>query len=292
MLILEAIDLVRNKPPQDVTPEEVAALRECMERNPSVCEVLGGLEVVEDFIAAVESAAQKPAPVSEANEPAEAAATALPSRRQVVEIAVWVTGFVVILAGIYLFLFGVNLPPWLAEFSQADSEVAAIESAGGEADEDSPQQKNPDTKKSAAAGRRHRGRKPWQGWEIHVEKGGYASPVADWNLVDPGKARYNILLKTGAGEVRLTRRQRVTAEKSWLRIHIVPEIVGEKPGHLEVRVDGVAIARAEVPPPATDYPKLVWLGSQIGKEVELEVVHQAGEKDERIFWRNLGLIHH
>ena len=56
MTALDALKLVKTKSPEELSAEDVSALRELISSLPSICTTLGGTEAVERYLAAAEAA--------------------------------------------------------------------------------------------------------------------------------------------------------------------------------------------------------------------------------------------
>jgi hypothetical protein len=294
MTLLEAIELVKGRPPAEVTAIELAALRAALEQNPTAYTLLGGREKCEAFIAEVELALSQPSAIVKPDtvEPIPSN-EAKPKSYRGAEVASM--GILVLLA-----IGGFS---WYAidGFKSPATPVTAITPAVAAVQVSTPPEKKPTPaplkfptveppKKVASAPPPMSAEDEpdqWQGWIIKPTSGALVARRSDWDVSDPGNPRPQLFLVTGSREVKLAAPHTVTPRQQWLQVRVSAIAPASERGQIELRVDGQPAARFPIPPWDSGHRFAIPLARWQGKQVKLELVHLPRLKDEQIQWREI-----
>jgi hypothetical protein len=129
----------------------------------------------------------------------------------------------------------------------------------------------------------------WKGWSVAVDGGG---PIEGRYRVDSLHGAGLVFLRgisTGKRSVSFSAEREITEADGWLIVR-VQWLSGRKlPSRFEVRVDGRAVARHEVPPHLLGASFCVPLQRYEDKKVKLEMIYQPGDEGEFVDWQALVL---
>ncbi|MCE9544333.1 MAG: hypothetical protein K8T25_02255, partial [Planctomycetia bacterium] len=297
MTTLEAIDLLKTRPPAETTAEELAALRDLVSRLPSLYPLLGGREKVDRFLAAADAAQAEPVapPPVVVEEPAEAQPIAKIANwvdsltpRRLVEISLFVVVFAWGIAWLISHLSG-------SSSSSGDGPKTATASAGEmgpAAAQPAPVEPSPNQLAMAQLPAAHEEfplEEPdgiWHGWKVVAESGGRAEMKSAWDLSNPTVPRPTRRLFTGGGRVTLTRTWEIPAGAKSLRIECAQSSPGAA-GTLELQIDGHPLGKSIVPPAEATWQPQITLGAAAGKSVTATLIYTPGNADEQLEWRQV-----
>ncbi|MCE9552426.1 MAG: discoidin domain-containing protein [Planctomycetes bacterium] len=297
MTLLEAIELVKARPPAEVTALELANLRACLEQNPTAHTVLGGREKCDAYIAQVELALSRPPAIADVvTLSALPSAEAKPQSCRGVEVAMM--GLLVILAiGGFSWYALDGFKMSATPVAPITPVVAAVEVAAPPPKKPAPTPVQPPTVKppkkvALAPPPKAADDEPdkWQGWTIKPTAGALVARKSDWDVSDPRNPRPQLFLVTGAHEVNLTAPHTVTPQQQWLEVRVSALTPAPERGQIELRVEGQPAARFPIPPWDSGHRFAIPLTRWQGKPVKLELVHLPRSKEEQIQWREIRYI--
>ncbi|MCE9551831.1 MAG: hypothetical protein K8T91_00415 [Planctomycetes bacterium] len=295
MSLVDAIALVKTTPASKLTAAELIGLREVVEHNPAMASLVGGPQVLEQYLAAAEEAVSATrAATRPGNVQGEAATLPPPMRtgsggRQTAVLAVAV--LFVMVAGIYFW--------WPREVTQPVSDARPAEMASKPPVKVEPvvektpaplppqlKAKQPEVTRSEPEKSKSDALPSWQGWQVKLFQGARMAEHTRWDLSDPLKARpQSLLVVTGGGGELFSDQQQIDG-RHWLRMALAEGSEGHG-GQIEVRADGQAIARFPLQKAGIYVVPLEFLR---GKRVRLSIAHLPGKTPETIVWDTISLV--
>jgi hypothetical protein len=301
MTHLEAIMLIKEQQPQDLSSEQFLALREYFEQHPESSSLLGGQEQVERYLATaaavVEEAAADSPPESPETPPLPSPEPTAWWTRRTPRVAIGIAVLACLGVGIWATMAPRNQDSAAAPSSPPSEQTATAAnhklSAARLADS-SDQTPDGQEKSSKVANR-------WRQWTVSPTKQGPWELEREWDLTDPSNPQPIEYLHTGGGtreNVTLASQQEINAAR-WLRLRLFVPPGGNTPGRIEVRADQQTLARFELPPSdpqsavhqsTVESIYLVPLPPARRGRVKLTVVFSPGDAAEPTQWRELSLV--
>jgi hypothetical protein len=128
----------------------------------------------------------------------------------------------------------------------------------------------------------------WEGWQVAADGG--VPLISRWDESDPAQRAYRLYVALGQATVRLSAPLQVRPGKDRLLLAIARPN-GSTPSALEIRVDGQAAARFDVPqrPYQTVRPLVVSLAPYRGRTVNVEILVRSDDDRSLIEWRAITL---
>ena len=295
MTTLEAIELVKSKSPHELTPDELAALREVFEESPALYAALGGREEVEAYLASAEEALASGTSAADA---AQESQSELESEEEDVPEAAH-SGLgkhaVELLLAVALVA---AVGWWLAtrflaiKEEQTPTAQRAAEDEGKVEDEDAASDHG--DRKAGASGSKKAKRKvrrkgsrpkrPWEAWKIARGESTKIRVDDDWDVSDPSTPRRLRVLRTQGGPITLSRTREFLPQHRWLLVDVRPEQFMTTPGTISVRIDGKEAAVIAIGGCTTLLPLYIEVAPGEPREVALSIEFTPGESGQRIAW--------
>ena len=282
MTIPQAVELLRDKTPRDVTAEETEGLRELIERTPSCLPLLGGRRRVEQFLddaarcLAHRGAEATPVVKAEAVAGSPAAgAEPSTSRRPLLELGMLLGGLIIVVGGVCLLLFGTDtIRGWFAARSGAPVADAANEET---AVQQSQSYGEVEAKKSAPRDARTPGEEKdaeqeWKDWRVEGLPGALTLRKTIWKTSATSKAELDadVVMVLGSKPATLWAERKIDSKHRWLRIELTADD-GLPTGVIEVVADGQVLSRVKLEAAHIGAPLLASLEPYLGRIVKLEL---------------------
>jgi hypothetical protein len=139
--------------------------------------------------------------------------------------------------------------------------------------------------------RRGPGRIPaWQGWKATMGDAAAVRLLSLWDETDPRDPGYRLLVAAGQEPLRLSGKLLVRPYKDQLLLAVnrPPQAT---PSKLEVRVDGLPLARFDIPVRSSDRSAVlaVPLGAYHHREVTVDLIQQSQDDQALVEWRAITL---
>jgi hypothetical protein len=288
MTIPQAVELVRADAPTEVTAEQIAGLRELIERTPACLPLLGGRGRVDRFIqlaARVQAEADAEKEIGEPSGDTASGTHAVgtPAQdpvasRHIVELGLLAGGALLLVAIGSYFLLGLTesashhtSQPSAATSVRETSQQASIATATSP----SKQQKKGSRAQSVrSVDEPVQDADPvWNGWHVDGSPGAIIANKTVWNLADPAKQEAATVMVMGSKPATLRADKEIDAAHRSLRIELV---TADAPvaGTLEILADGKVLSRVKVDASHIGAPLLLPLDSCLGRRAKLEVCYK------------------
>ncbi|MCE9546018.1 MAG: hypothetical protein K8T25_10930 [Planctomycetia bacterium] len=302
--ILKAIELLRDKRPQELTADESAGLRELIERNPACVGMLGGRDAVEKYLAAAPGGAEyQPPTKARATEapnaiPLEDGTPAVPLAPSP-RFGLLVTW---ILAGAGVVVLGFLAYLWVASKQKANvnNQAADVQTTGKPAAQSasaatnhrhaqpSASDKNDDD--SAADAPSDDDPKLWHGWKMSGEPGGTLSQKTVWDVTsDPLRPTPATVIQIGRLPATLTADKLIEPGHRWLRMVLIPDETAPPTGTMALLADSHPIARVTLDSSHLGTPLVVSLERCLGRTVKLQLRYLPASEQSAIQIKSLEL---
>jgi hypothetical protein len=133
----------------------------------------------------------------------------------------------------------------------------------------------------------------WNGWELANVDNLPLVWANRWKLDEQGSYSYRLCVRP-APVFALSRRLQVAPGHECLVVAMDRSADGSSPSQIEVRLNGRSAARFDVPtrpnPASEPDPLAVFLHSDRGRDLEIELVSTASDENSYVDWRSLGLV--
>jgi len=287
--MLDAVALFNGKPPAEWTTEELAAFKARLEKSPSLVGAVGGKQAIDRRLAEVEAAIQqaRQQPAIAAAEPATDVAPirkTVPVRR-LIEAAL----FVVLISGAGYWIF-LQLREMSGAAGADKSTAAAKQDDKPKKVEPAPAKLKSNTQAVSQSTDLPADSDIWQGWHISTDAAGKWNRKRDWDLSNPSAEKFYEWLVFEDGVVRLKQRRKLTEKERWLEIRARPQPTIAEEERVVIRVGGKDVAQLKIGTGETRWPAFVSLEPYVGREVDLEVIYEAGAKGQQIFWKSMAFV--
>ena len=290
MNLVDAIQLVKTQPPEEVSAEQLAELTALLDETPALAAALGGREAVEEYLAAVAAAIEayeeEPAvELEEATEPAQP--PELPEKRRLrrrrhIELAGWL----VLIAGVAIVAANVLWPePWFANDTVADAAEEAKSSEDSVPAEDTTRKKKHRTRRVTKP---PRDPNLWRGWRIKTGKGTRFRSEPFWDRSDPTRPTPTRVIFSRGGQITFTRTLAPPADAKSLML-LCSQEQQVPPGRLQVYCDDALIGDEDVPPVDSGRPIYAPLPPGTTGEHTFRVVYLPATNAEQIRWQHISL---
>lgn len=300
MNTLEAIALLKQNSPSDLSAEDLASLSEAIQRNPTICQAVGGIDVVQRYLADATAAVGQRPNVSDqpvVDEFGEAANTKQPPRklRRSIELLVFIILAGGAVYGIYHFIFagGAEQPPLAKSIAKPSDPEVPINVPSPEPKPIKIPNAKPATRPQAPheelpSQAQTDPNRAWQGWDIHQQEGAFVGRKHQWDLSDPSRPRPVELLITQGNPWTLSREIDVSDQTKWLILLATRSEEMGVPPKLIVRINGEPVAQFDVPlrgnSPSDIQPLIVPLRNYLGKRVKIEMTQNSEGRQTPITW--------
>ena len=270
---LEALALVRNSRPAELSAEQITAIRVALAESPALSGAAYDSAVVEQFLREADTLAV----VADSKESS-------PVRPRRWGWILALAACAVVLAGVAYWRYPKNpepsAPPSLVEnnpavkASQPPPKIEVKQAAKAE--------KIPDAEPDNILA--------WHDWKIVKQVGAEATREWRWDLSNPARDRADECLRIGGGAVTLSDERDLPAGERWLVIDVSQTAQVPRSGTIEVRVDGKALSRFELPEIKTDSQYAVSLGPPQPRRARLEVEFLPGSPAERVVMQRVSVV--
>ncbi|MCE9553359.1 MAG: hypothetical protein K8T91_08275 [Planctomycetes bacterium] len=303
MNTLEAIQLVKSKPPQEITAEELAQLRTQLETSPPLRLALGGADEIERYLnAAAEALSNVSRQAAPGTAPAPDQQVRPPrvrmSRRRMLELTAYALLLVAAAAGLGALL--------LPDSGSAGREFASVAAADGTPLNNATASRGATPSRDSIASTANKNRAAtshdpgglpdpqldseppdiWRGWRIAAAAGASFEKKTEWDRSNPAEARQVQHLHHRGGHVTLTRQCRVPADAHTLRMECHQQQEAGL-GQLQVMIGGREAGNAAVLPVHPLLPILIPLPARHENPLAVTVIYTPRDAQECVTWRNL-----
>jgi len=306
MTFVDALALLKTRPANQISLEELQSLQRLFAENPSIWTVAGGREAVERYLADVERALAGNIPTAGASVGAPGrthqepqAILAHSDGRRVAMIAVPLM-LVLALGGYSLWRERTTeYRKSVADVDAHHQKLAAQSVLASQQQGESPPPSAPPKLSSppstvpltqstpdSAVALGEPSTPKWLGWTLKLAPGVQTEQQTRWDLTDAARPRPQSLLATSAGRAELSAVQEID-DRHWLRIMLAEVSPEGDAGQIEVRVDGQAVARFTVRKPGAFVVPLEFLR---GKKPLLSIAYLPGSQGGRIIWDSVTLV--
>lgn len=286
--MLEAAQLFNGKPPQEWSPEELAAFRARLEKSPSLIGVVGGQQKIDRRLAEVEAALAKAkeVPVLDVVANNKAGSSRKPIRiRRLLEAAV----FVVLLGTASYWLYH-QLRDMSATPNADRSKIVKNEADAAQKNDPKTGKPKADKKTQSAAPDAPAESDLWRGWKLESTAPGRWNRKMEWDLTNAATPKPVESLTFEDGTVRMKQRRKLADTERWLEIRAKPQPKENKAERIVVRVNGEQTDEIKIGTGEVRWPAFVSLEKFAGQQVDLEVVYEAGGPGQRIAWRSIEFV--
>jgi len=312
MTFVQALELLKNRPPTNLSSEELHGLKQFVGENPSLWSVAGGRETVERYLSEAEKAIGLAAHSVDGT-----------SDVAIVEDAVVSSGnrgIVPGVAAILLVLVAVGGFYGWSQLNRNDQKQKS-QSEGrpsGFSPEEQTDFTSPETRQQFQSNRKQSSPAPqsqtvaqpsadpsgaqpgtatsdpsatetgptWLGWTLTLGDNARYEQQTKWDLTDPAQPRPQNLLTIIGGGSTLSAAQDIN-DRNWLRIVVAEAAPEGNAGQIEVSAAGQPVARLTLRKPGAYLVPLAYLR---GRKVNLEIAHQPSNPASRIVWDSVSLV--
>jgi hypothetical protein len=131
----------------------------------------------------------------------------------------------------------------------------------------------------------------WQGWKASRGDAEAVRLTSFWDETDPRDPGYRLLVAAGQEPLRLSGKLMVRPYKDQLLL-AVSRPPQATPSKLEVRIDGLPLARFDIPVRSSDRSTFlaVPLGAYHYREVKVDLIQQSQDDQALVEWRAIALV--